>query len=297
MEFCFNVPENLGGGDGSVARHIVGFEPVFNAETQKYIHHYTLYGYGYSETETSPPTYGACPVPWYACYQGESPCTNNKREMMWLWAPGLAASKLPDEAGIRILGTGIKAFILQVHYDNPNDDVGKVDSSGFRIYYTSTLRANDAGVLEIGDPKVNAKDQVLPAGMSKVTYNHDAASCTNRFANNSVSVFTRFLHMHQIGSRMRVTQKAVSGEVIRTDVSDYYDFKQAGAFEPRSTGTGFRISKGDTFTVECWYLTPPQTARRFGFGSADEMCIDFIYYYPLQVRLYAGTIKTLLRLS
>ncbi len=152
MEFCFNVPEALGDGDGSVPKHIVGFEPLFTTSTKKYIHHYTLYGYGNSSV--SPPTYGTCPD---LCY--ETKCTNNKRELMWLWAPGLSGSKLPDEAGIRILGTGLKAFILQVHYDNPNDDAGMVDASGFRIYYTSTLRANDAGVLEIGDPKVMAGPQ------------------------------------------------------------------------------------------------------------------------------------------
>jgi dopamine beta-monooxygenase len=153
MEFCFNVPEDLGGGTAS--KHIVGFEPLFNAETKKYIHHYTLYGYG----DSSVPTYGTCPA-LETCYQAYPFCTTtNKREMMWLWAPGLSGSKLPDEAGIRILGTGLKAFILQVHYDNPKNDAGKVDSSGFRIYYTSTLRANDAGVLEIGDPQVTAGPQ------------------------------------------------------------------------------------------------------------------------------------------
>ena len=152
MEFCFNVPEALGDGDGSVPKHIVGFEPLFTPSTKKYIHHYTLYGYG--DSSVSPPTYGTCPD---LCY--ETRCTDNKRELMWLWAPGLSGSKLPDEAGIRILGTGLKAFILQVHYDNPNDDAGMVDASGFRIYYTSTLRANDAGVLEIGDPKVTAGPQ------------------------------------------------------------------------------------------------------------------------------------------
>jgi dopamine beta-monooxygenase len=164
MEFCFNVPEDLGAGDGSVPKHIVGFEPILNTSTKKYIHHYTLYGYG--DSSVSPPTYGTCPVQWWDCYPpayipkaSENMCTDNKRELMWLWAPGLSGSKLPDEAGIRILGTGLKAFILQVHYDNPNDDAGMVDSSGFRIYYTSTLRANDAGVLEIGDPQVTAGPQ------------------------------------------------------------------------------------------------------------------------------------------
>ena len=79
-----------------------------------------------------------------------------------------------------------------------------------------------------------------------------------------------------------VTQKNTAGAVIRTDKADYYDFKQSGALEPKSTGAGFTISKGDTFAVECWYKHPGTTARRFGQGSADEMCIDFIFYYPIQ---------------
>ena len=278
MEFCFNVPDL---GDANVAKHIVGFEAILNPDTAAYIHHYTLYAYGLSSE--SPPTYGTCPD-FPQCYMAEPICTVNKREMAWLWAPGQSASMLPYEAGVLLLGKGIKAFILQVHYDNPNDDADKVDVSGFRIYYTTTLRAYDAGMLELGDPQVEAMifNPLIPAGMSKVTFTHDADSCTNRFRNKSITVFTRFLHMHAIGTHMRVTQRSSSGAVLRTDTSDYYDFKQAGAFEPRTTGTGFQISKGDSFTIECWYMTPGQTQRRFGLGSRDEMCIDFVYYYPLQ---------------
>ena len=273
MEFCLNVPAL---GDASVAKHIVGFEAVLKNETRQYIHHYTLYGYG--DGTASTPTYSTCPS---SGHHGDK-----KREMVWMWAPGVAATKLPDVAGIRILGSeGIKAFVLQVHYDNPTFDTGKVDSSGFRIYYSTTLRANDAAVLEIGDPAVRAAQESnpnIPAGSSRVTFTHDAASCTNRFTDDSVTVFNRFLHMHEIGSHMTVTQKNTAGAVIRTDTADYYDFKQSGALAPKSTGAGYTISKGDTFAVECWYKNPGSTARRFGLGSTDEMCIDFIFYYPIQ---------------
>ena len=273
MEFCLNVPAL---GDASVAKHIVGFEAVLKNETRRYIHHYTLYGYG--DGTASTPTYSTCPS------SGDH--GDKKREMVWMWAPGVAATKLPDVAGIRILGSeGIKAFVLQVHYDNPTFDTGKVDSSGFRIYYSTTLRANDAAVLEIGDPAVRAAQESnpnIPAGSSRVTFTHDAASCTNRFTDDSVTVFNRFLHMHEIGSHMTVTQKNTAGAVIRTDTADYYDFKQSGALAPKSTGAGYTISKGDTFAVECWYKNPGSTARRFGPGSTDEMCIDFIFYYPIQ---------------
>ena len=39
----------------------------------------------------------------------------------------------------------------QVHYDNKDLDAGKIDRSGFRIYYTEVLRAHDAGMLDMGD--------------------------------------------------------------------------------------------------------------------------------------------------
>ena len=271
VEFCLDVPAL---GDANVAKHIVGFQAVLKSETRQYIHHFTLYGHG--DASASPPTYSTCAGP----FGGEE-----KREMVWLWGPGLTASKLPDAAGIRILGSsGIKAFVLQVHYHNPNFDVGLVDTSGFRIYYTAMLRANDAAVLEIGDPAVSARQRAptIPAGCSKITFTHDAEACTDKFKDDSITVFSRFLHMHEIGTHMTVTHKDKAGTVIRTDTADYYDFKQSGALEPRTTGEGFKISKGDTHTVECWYFNPSSTERRFGLGSADEMCIDFLYYYPLQ---------------
>ena len=175
------------------------------------------------------------------------------------------------------------ARVWQVHYDNVDDDANKLDTSGFRLYYTEQLRQHDAAVLEIGDPNVRAQlkkaSTALAPGSSKITFTHDAASCTGSFTADNVTVFTRFLHMHEVGTHMRTTQYR-DRQVLRQDIADYYDFRQAGALEPVSTGAGFVIKKGDTFKVECWYSNPDAKARYFGLGSRDEMCIDFIYYYP-----------------
>jgi len=50
---------------------------------------------------------------------------------------------------------------------------------------------------------------------------------------------------------MQTTQFRDS-KLVRKDYVDFYDFSQSGTFAPRTTGTGFKIQKGDTFPVECW---------------------------------------------
>jgi hypothetical protein len=41
-----------------------------------------------------------------------------------------------------------------VHYDNP-DKVQIRDSSGFKLYYTDELRANDAMIMTLGHLNIN----------------------------------------------------------------------------------------------------------------------------------------------
>lgn len=267
VEFCFNLKDLLGLSDVDAAtpRHIVGFEAIIKPETSKYLHHYTLYAYGGSQYEECP---HSTPQNLYLGQQDFS----WKQEMIWLWAPGQDSTVLPPEAGVRMLGaTGLKAVVLQVHYDNIDNDANVVDTSGFRIYHSEQLRQHDAAILEIGDPNVEASDrsQKIPPGHSKITFVHDIASCTGQFQDNNVTVFTRFFHMHEIGARMH-TKQMQDGRVVRLDFADYYDFAQSGGLEPTSTGAGFAINKGDTFEVVCWYSNPDGNPRSFGQVSTTK---------------------------
>lgn len=57
------------------------------------------------------------------------------------WAPGAKVVEMPGWAGQPIGKTaGIKAFMVQVHFDNPHEKKGLVSRDGVRIYYTPTLR-------------------------------------------------------------------------------------------------------------------------------------------------------------
>ena len=69
---------------------------------------------------------------------------------VYAWAPGASEMELPDDVGF-LFGNasgGFTSVLVQTHYDNPNGDAGKVDSSGVRVYYTEELRPIEMGVSE-----------------------------------------------------------------------------------------------------------------------------------------------------
>ena len=256
--------------NSTVESHIVGFEAYINPTTAKYVHHFVLYA-------------------------GDS-CEMYSRMAMtviWIWAPGYRGAVFPNEAGVRILGIGgFRVFRLQYHYDNPSKDQGVVDTSGFYFYTSVKLRTHDVGILQLGDPMVfKSKEPVRNAegnGYSKLSLTSAAAECSDLFTADKVTVFDRFLHMHQAGEHMVTKHYAKGGMLKRTDSVDFFDFREQGAFSPPTTGAGFTIDKGDYFLLDCYYYQAEGQNIIFGLGSHEEMCIDFVYYYPRQEKPRGG---------
>ncbi|MBN3312859.1 PP12C phosphatase, partial [Atractosteus spatula] len=61
------------------------------------------------------------------------------------------AFDLPPNAGMSVGGAGDVTFYrLEIHYNNPSQQSGRVDDSGLRFHYTPELRQQDAGVLSVG---------------------------------------------------------------------------------------------------------------------------------------------------
>ena len=95
-----------------------------------------------------------------------------------------------------------------------------------------------------------------------------------------------------------------NGEVFHTAVADVYDFEQQGthaftftncaSFMPFSLSfydlfcvfkgsfsvpqEPYTVLPGDSFRTTCYY----QDGTAWGMGSADEMCITFMMYYPVK---------------
>ncbi|CAM9465936.1 unnamed protein product [Choristocarpus tenellus] len=262
---CLTQPNLTALGVPSTVIHIIGFETIVDSDTEPHIHHLVV------KTIID---------------------ENCQRDLgfadVYVWAPGpVSGEALPGVAGFRFDGGGgssdYKSILLQTHYDNPSNIAGLVDSSGVRVYYTEDLRQYDAGTMQLGDPSVTLQGEELPDGRSLYSFNCPS-SCTQGFQNESVTVFGHFLHMHEAGRRME-TRQYRDDKLIRSSEVEYYTFSQSGAYPTRTVGE--TIEKGDWFETDCYYDSG-NDGKIFGLGSENEMCIDFIFYYPAQTLEHLG---------
>lgn len=117
---------------------------------------------------------------------------------------------MPREAGFRVK-KGRAFVVVESHYDNPEDIVGNVDSSGVRLYYTNTMRDNDAGSLLIGDSVVDRLGNVV---LSDFVYQHTCPSgCTEKFK-EPINIFGSTLHMHTVGREIYTNKFSKNGTFI-----------------------------------------------------------------------------------
>ena len=205
-------------------------------------------------------------------FLGSANCTGNSVDLL-ATASHASPFIFPDGVGID-LGM-FTSFTVQTHYDNAMLMAGVVDSSGVEVFYTRTPREHKAGILQLGDPAVRTPG-TLPSGLSAFTY-ECPANCTNKWTSN-ITVFATLQHMHKTGVMMR-TQYARGENVLRTVKTEYYDFD----LQDEQLLQPFVVQRGDRMATTCTYQT--SGGVKWGIGSDDEMCIDFLYYYPIQTVL------------
>jgi hypothetical protein len=91
-----------------------------------------------------------------------------------------------------------------------------------------------------------------------------------------VTIFQSWPHMHQLGRKFEsVIEKADGSVVTLADVPNY-DFE----YQITYPNDNIPLEIGDTVRTTCtWENTTSQTAN-FGEDTADEMCFNFVSYYP-----------------
>jgi len=148
-----------------------------------------------------------------------------------------------------------------------------VDDSYVRLYYTSKLRPNRAGLLLLGDSAVT-QSLPIPMGEGISSWEYDCPSaCTQNWP--TLHVFAVTLHMHGVGKQMWGTQWR-DGQLVReTDRIDFWDFKYQ-----QQTYVQFDILPGDSINTHCIYKRSTEKDVKFSFGSRDEMCIQFVAFFP-----------------
>ena len=232
--------------------HLVGFRPSI-ASSQ--IHHYVL-AVNEDGEDVAPGT----------------PCYDWPGATIWGWAPGIEEWTLPEDVGFPSGEDGTVDLMLQIHYNNPLAQSFH-DTSGVDVLYTETLREHDAGVLTIGD----IENLDIPPG--NPAYEH-VATCTSNQTTlllpEPITVFAAWLHAHEIGAEIWTDHFRGGSMIGEIGHDDPYHF-DGQHFRPVDAV----IEQGDELRTHCIFDSSDRTEpTRGGYGTVDEMCVNFLFYYP-----------------
>jgi dopamine beta-monooxygenase len=240
--------------------YIIGVEVVYPEEAAKYFHHMLAYG-STTSINPNPDTCSYVSFPWYG------------------WAPGQDYMHLPDGTGFKFSNsdpTAFNALEIEYHWDNRDSDSG-ITLSGVvvQIYYTTETVENELGLVTTGDPLLQLEDETLGNGPVRFDFECPGRCSQNNIPEAGITIVQEGHHMHEKGKRM-TSEVIRDGKVIHRAVTDYWDFEQSGLNLVRQEP--YTVKRGDSFSVTCYYDSNENTV--FGLGSQDEMCMNFIWYYP-----------------
>ena len=139
------------------------------------------------------------------------------------WAVGGSDLDFPLNAGVP-LGPGeqFDTVLLEIHYNNPNLEAGRIDDSGFLWYYTDTLRTHDIGIMTLGHP-VNTAHRVPPNSDNFLVQGYCPNQCTSLWSHD-INVVASFLHSHTAGTAIWTQIIRENKEIGYLDMNLNYDF-------------------------------------------------------------------------
>jgi len=251
---------NLTQKNGQSTQAIV-FEPVVNPIVdQPYVHHMVLY------TCTSP--VAAAP---FSCLSMPTQCTG----ILYAWGKGGGPLVLPTVTGVQIGTTGRTYVALQMHYNNVANVVGMIDDSGINIYRTNMIRATQSGMFLMGTQAL-----LLPAHIPAYTVSATCpATYTAALPAAGVTAYASFLHAHQRGRR--IWTDVIRGGVRINTIGDNqnYDFNLQ---KVQLLSPTVAMLPGDAYNTYCTYdMSQDNSSVTFGETTSNEMCFNFVAYYPL----------------
>eukprot|EP00804_Cyclotella_cryptica_P014627 CCRYP_012662-RA/>CCRYP_012662-RA protein AED:0.27 eAED:0.27 QI:175/1/1/1/1/1/2/513/710 len=256
--------------------HVTRFSPVLSPESKHHVHHMILFACT-SDDSSDVANKHLTVVP--ECTSMPADC----QEMKWPWAVGARDSVFPENVGLPVGGETNRFLLLQVHYYNPTLEEGIKDSSGVRVYYTTELLEQEAGVMSLVAGVSSWQRSPLPAGEERVSISFTTPSeCTRNAWNETLTILGVGHHMHRYGTHMeiQVVRDGVNLGILRPE--SHYDFLHQALDEPVPAIR--QLLPGDQITQTCVYDTTGAQGEfvEFGDTTQQEMCYSPIYYYPRQ---------------
>ncbi|XP_071450350.1 dopamine beta-hydroxylase [Hetaerina americana] len=253
--------------------HVVQYEPVIQAGNEPLVHHMEVFHCELPQNVEVPSYRGSCSDPQRP--ELTMPC----KRVLAAWAMGAGPFVYPEETGLPIGGEGFNPYVmLEVHYNNPELRDDWVDSSGVRLYVSPKLRRFDGGVLELG-LEYTDKMAIPPHQVEFPLSGHCISECTAvAVPPEGIVVFASQLHTHLTGVRV-VTRHVRDGrELPEMNRDDHYSthFQEIRMLKRR-----VRVLPGDALLTTCWYTTTDRhNVTLGGFSISDEMCVNYVHYYP-----------------
>jgi hypothetical protein len=241
---CVGVDINL-----TKKRHITALAPRLDNKT--ILHHILLFQSPKAESGTPTPCAAFGSAAW---------------KLVAGWAPGGNNLELPVEAGFPE-EKGATHWVVQLHYNNAKSLAGQLDNSGYDLCTTETLRPNDAGVTAFGSTKFT----IPPRSTTTVKCDYKLPSTFQ-----GVKFFNASPHMHTRGTAMSTERlPGGTGAPEKIFANPNFSFENQANF-PISAS----VAPNDVMRTRCTWKNPGDTALSFGENTGDEMCFDFIGYYP-----------------
>uniref|UniRef100_A0AAG5DPF1 DOMON domain-containing protein n=1 Tax=Anopheles atroparvus TaxID=41427 RepID=A0AAG5DPF1_ANOAO len=251
--------------------HVVQFEPLVDGHKVSLVHHMEVFQCTMDVHVDIPAYDGNCkdmPEEGRLC-----------SKVMALWAMGAGTFTYPPEAGLPIGGPEFNPYIrLEVHFNNPHLEAGRIDSSGMRLTLVSKLRHHDAAIMELG-LEYTDKMVIPPGQVAFPLTGYCIAECTGiALPPSGFEVFGSQLHTHLRGVRVLTRHFRGARELPTLSQDDFFSHHYQ---EIRQLRYKPRVLPGDALVTTCYYDTRGyETTTLGGFSISDEMCVNYIHYYP-----------------
>lgn len=194
------------------------------------------------------------------------------------WAMGEGPIIYPREAGLPFGGKGRDEYVMvEIHYNNPDLHKGVMDKSGFQFYVTGMLRKYDAGIMELGLIYSDA-NSIPPNQKAWAMNGYCPSQCTQHLPKEGINIFASQMHAHLTGRKLFTSQYRAGVKIGEVNRDEHYSPHWQHLQQLRPV---VRVMPGDTLMTTCVYDTRRRSKVTFGgYGITDEMCVNYIYYYP-----------------
>ena len=256
----------------SSKHHVVQYEADISPGSEDVVHHMEVF-------HCPRPEQGEFPVWAGSCADEKAPKQLTQcKKVLAAWAIGAGPFTYPKQAGMAIGGEDFHPFVmLEVHYNNPDKRSGIIDSSGIKFHITADLRPHDAGIMELG--LIYNNWMAVPPHTAQFPLTGTCVpQCTAvGLPSRGIVVFGSQLHTHGAGRQVRTTVLRNGKEHLLNEDRHYSTHFQ----EIRVLHSQVSVLPGDALITTCMYNTlDRENITLGGFGFTEEMCVNYIHYYP-----------------